>query len=42
MKTEEYKDLDVLMSSDIINARGEDNNLSYLLPYKEKCIRALY
>lgn len=25
MKTEEYKELDVLMSSEVINTKGEDN-----------------
>ena len=33
MKTEEYKELDVLLSSEIINTKGEDNNcLLYTSP----------
>lgn len=36
MKTEEFKELDVLISSNVINARGEDKKFKLPpLPYKE-------
>ncbi len=36
MKTEEYKELDVLMSSEVINTKGEDNKFKYpLYPIKK-------
>ena len=39
MKPEEFKDLDVLMSSDIINKRGADNKFQLpTLPYKENAL----
>ena len=35
MKTEEYKELDVLMSSEVINTKGEDNKFKLpSLPYR--------
>ena len=43
MKTEEYKELDVLMSSEVINTKGEDNKFKLpSLPYKENALRTLY
>ena len=39
MKTEEYKELDVLMSSEVINTKGEDNKFKLpSLPYKENAL----
>lgn len=39
MKTEEYKELDVLMSSEVINTKGEDNKFKLPpLPYKENAL----
>lgn len=39
MKTEEYKELDVLLSSEIINTKGEDNKFKLpALPYKENAL----
>jgi len=36
MKTEEYKELDVLMSSEVINTKGEDNKFKLpLYPIKK-------
>ena len=39
MKTEEYKELDVLVSSEVINTKGEDNKFKLpSLPYKENAL----
>lgn len=39
MKPEEFKDLDVLISSDMINKRGADNKFQLpALPYKENAL----
>lgn len=39
MKTEEYKELDVLVSSEVINTKGEDKKFKLpSLPYKENAL----
>ena len=42
MKTEEYKELDVLMSSEVINTKGEDNKFKLPSPLQGKCTGTLY